>query len=115
MALLTPINTDSTVMRLAVLRLCAIDKLTAKEPSEPCVFVIQPSDPLTDAQLRLLVTASPWRPVMVEATLGRWDHEANAFEADITTIETMPAIPLMPKARRKCEVKKQHNRMLELK
>jgi len=115
MALLTPINTQSIVMRLAVLRLCSVDRLTAKEPNEPCVFVIQPSDPLTDVQLRRLATASPWRPVMVEAALGRWDHEANAFEADITTIETMPATPLMPKARRKCEVKKQHNRMLHLK
>ena len=115
MALLAPANTSAFVMRLAVLRLCAVDRLAAKEPNEPCVFVIRPSDPLTDAQLRRLVAASPWKPIMVEATLGRWDQEANTFEADITTIETMPAAPLMPKARRKCEVKKQHNRMLQLK
>ena len=101
-------------MRFAVLRQCTLSKLVVKEPNEPYVLILKPSEPLADAQLRHLVTASPWNPVMIEATLGPWDPVDGFFEAEIHTIEIMPKVPPPPKPRRKCDARKQHSRMLHL-
>ena len=101
-------------MRLAVLRLCNLDRLVVKEPYNPCVFIVRPSDPLADAQLRRLVTASPWNPIMTEATVGAWDATEGVFDVEIHTIELMPKIAPPPKPRRKCDARKQNTRMLHM-
>jgi hypothetical protein len=100
--------------RLAVLRLCNLTKMVVKEPNEPCVFVAHLAETPSDAQLRRLVAASPWSPVMIEAMLGPWDAATKAFEAEIQTIDSMPKHPLPAKPRRKCQARKQHNRMVEM-
>ena len=57
--------------RLAVLRMHSMTRLTVKEPNEPCVFLVNLPEPPSDMQLRRLVLAAPWSPVMIEAMLGR--------------------------------------------
>ena len=100
--------------RLAVLRQCSMSKLVVKEPNEPCVFILKLSESPSDAQLRRLVAASPWNPVMIEVMLGDWNAEDNTFDAEIQTIESMPRIPAPMKPRRKCEARKQHSRMVQM-
>jgi len=100
--------------RLAVLRLYNLNRIVVKEPNEPCVFVVNLPDPLTDAQLRRLATAAPWSPVMIEAALGAWDAAKKTFDAEIQAIESAPKIPPPLKPRRKCEARKQHCRLLQM-
>jgi hypothetical protein len=100
--------------RLAVLRLRSLTQLVVKEPNEPCVFILNLDEPLTDTQTRRLAIAAPWNPVMVEATLGALDASQNAFHAELQAIEIAPK-PLPPlKPRRKCGARKQHCRLLQL-
>lgn len=82
--------------RYAVLRLLTTRRILAKDG--PCAFVLEPADPLADAQLRMLAVATPWNPVMMEATDPVWD--GRAFVADVTSIESQPRPPPMPKSRR---------------
>jgi hypothetical protein len=100
--------------RLAVIRQPSLSTLVVKEPNEPRVFIIKLSEPLSDAQLRRLVVASPWNPVMIEAVMGPWDSSDNTFDAEIQTVECMPKIPPPLKPKRKCDARKQHSRMLQL-
>jgi hypothetical protein len=100
--------------RLAVLRLHSVSRIVAKEPNEPCVFLLNLPDALTDAQLRRLVVAAPWNPVMIEATLGMWNPQTKTLDAEIQAIESLPRLPAVLKPRRKCEARKQHNRMLQM-
>lgn len=100
--------------RFAVLRLCGLNKIVVKEPNEPCIFILNLPDPLTDAQLRRLALAAPWSPVMIEATLGPWDASKNTFDAEIQAIESTPKITPPLKLRRKCEARKQHCRFLQM-
>lgn len=100
--------------RFSVLRLCHMNKLVVKEPNDPCVILLKPSDPLSDAQLRRLVLATPWAPVMVEAEIEGWNASDNTFNAQIESIETIPKIPQPLKPKRKCDAKKQHSRIVQL-
>ena len=100
--------------RLSVLRLCNLTKMVVKEPNEPCVFLISLTETPSDAQLRRMVTATPWNPVMREAMLGPWNEVNNTFEAEIQAIESMPKHPSAIKPRRKCEAKKQDNKMVQM-
>jgi hypothetical protein len=56
--------------RLAVLRLRSLTQPVVKEPKEPCIFILNLDEPLTDTQTRRLAIAAPWSPVMIVATLG---------------------------------------------
>ena len=101
-------------MRLVVLRQINLDKLVVKEPYSPCVLLIRPSEPLTDAQLRRLVTATPWNPVAMDATIGAWDSREGVFETEIHSIELMPKIPQPLKSRRRSDARKQHASLLHM-
>ena len=98
--------------RYAALRLARADLLIVKEPSEPCALALRPTEPLCDAQIRRLALATPWNPVMIQASVGRWD--TNAFEADIHTIESQIRFPEIPKPRRPIHARKQNKRFLHL-
>jgi hypothetical protein len=85
-------------MRLSVLRLVDLDTIFAKEPSSPVIMALRPVPSLHDAQIARLATAAPWNPVMIEATIGRWDRDA--FHAEILSVESAPKInPPKPKRR----------------
>ena len=96
------------MQRLAALRLITADTLLVKPPYEPCVFIIRPDEPLSDAQLKRLALAAPWNPVMIEATLTA------GLDASIHAIESHPRPPAPSKRRRKPIVKKQNCRLLQL-
>ena len=100
--------------RLAVLRLRGLSQVIVKEPNEPCVFHLHLQEPLTDTQLRRLAIAAPWAPVMIEAALGAFHTDQNAFDAEIQTIEIGPKNPPPFLPRRKCAARKQHNRKCNL-
>jgi hypothetical protein len=87
------------MMRLAVLRLAGLDVVYAKEPHSPVVLALRLLEPLTDAQLRHLTTASPWNPVMIEASIDDTWHGAG-FGARIDVIETLPRVPIIQPKRR---------------
>lgn len=86
-------NTEMTVSRLAALRLTSIDTLTVKEPSLPVAYRLNITEPLSNAQLNRLVLATPWKPMMIEATVGEWNDDTKSFDASIEVIESQPKIP----------------------
>jgi hypothetical protein len=88
-------------MRLAVLRLADLDTLYAKEPGSPVVMALRPETPLFDAQIKRLVVATPWNPVMIEANVGRWQESIKAFPAEIQTVESAPKPPTTGRHRRR--------------
>jgi hypothetical protein len=98
--------------RLAVLRMHSMTRLTVKEPNEPCVFLVNLPEPLTDMQLRRLVLAAPWSPVMIEAMLGPWHPGTKTFDAEIQAIESMPRAPAPPKPKRQCTARRQNCRLV---
>jgi hypothetical protein len=51
---------------------------------------------------------------MIEATLGMWNPQTKTLDAEIQAIESLPRLPAVLKPRRKCEARKQHNRMLQM-
>ena len=95
-----------------MLRMHSLTRMVVKEPNEPCVFLISLPDPPSDMQLRRLVLAAPWNPVMIEAALGQWHPETKTFDAEIQTIESMPRAPAPLKPRRQCAARKQHMRLV---
>ena len=81
-------------MRLAVLRLVGTNLLYAKEPESPVVLALSLSEPLHDEQLKHLVVAAPWSPVMIEALV-------EGTRARIDVIEPLPPrIPVVQPKRR---------------
>ena len=85
--------------RLAVLRLAGLNVVYAKEPDSPVVISLCLLEPLADTQLRHLSTATPWNPVMVEASVEDTWH-GSGFGARIDVIETMPRVPIIQPKRR---------------
>ena len=86
-------------MRLAVLRMASVDLVYAKEPTSPVVLALRMLDPLSDLQIRHLAVAAPWNPIMVEAVVDDvW--RGPGFGASISSIETLPRIPLVKPKRR---------------
>ncbi len=98
------------MVRLAALRLADARTLLAKRPDAPCAMLLEPADPLAEAQLRMLAAAAPWSPVMMEADVGEWN--GRAFVADITSIEALPRPPAMPRPRRKPRLEKKNPRLM---
>ena len=87
------------IMRLAVLRMASTDLVYAKEPTSPVVLALRMTDPLSDLQVRHLSVAAPWNPIMVEAVVDdAWG--GSGFGASISSIETLPRIPLVQPKRR---------------
>ena len=94
------------MVRLAVLRLASIGLLYAKEPGSPVVLALVMLEPLSDLQLRHIANASPWAPVMIEASVDDIWHgattTAGGFGAHVHFVETLPKIPaIQPKKRMK--------------
>jgi hypothetical protein len=87
------------MVRLAVLRLASVGVLYAKEIESPVVMALVMLEPLSDLQLRHLANASPWAPVMVEASVDdKWHNPG--FGACISFVETLPKIPAIPPKKR---------------
>ena len=87
------------MVRLVVLRLSSARMLYAKEVGSPVVLALVMLEPLSDPQLRHIANASPWAPVVIEATIDdTWLYPG--FGANVTFVETMPKIPIIaPKKR----------------
>ena len=82
------------MVRLVVLRLSSARMLYAKEVGSPVVLTLVMLEPLSDPQLRHIANASPWAPVVIEATIDdTWLYPG--FGANVTFVETMPKIPII--------------------
>jgi hypothetical protein len=86
--------------RFAALRLSDISTLHVKEPDEPVVISLRMTEPLTDEQLKHLCLASPMHPVIVEASVGKWNSDSKTFDSVVSVIE------VFPKARAPCPERK---------
>jgi hypothetical protein len=78
--------------RFTALRLIRSDTLLVKEINLPVSFKLHITDPLTDAQMRILATASPFNPLTVGAQIGSWNDLMQGVDATITVIETPPKL-----------------------
>jgi hypothetical protein len=83
-----------SMVRLAVLRLASIGMLYAKEDDSPVVLALIMLEPLSDLQLRCIANASPWAPVMIEASVDDiWHHRSggggtsSGFGARVHSVE----------------------------
>jgi hypothetical protein len=81
--------------RLAALRLINADTLLVKQTDQPVAFKLNVTDPLSDAQMRLLALASPWNHIIVHAHMGEWSDALQAYNTTITAIETPPRDPVL--------------------
>jgi len=87
-------NQMNTQAKFAAIKLIKHDTLLVKTPDQPITIKLNITDPLTTAQMRMLATASPYSPLIINTQVGKWNDDLQAMDAKIVTIESLSKQPV---------------------